>query len=205
MPERVQNLGLSPPTRGNHESAVSERDADGSIPAHAGEPRQPCAPPTCTPVYPRPRGGTPSTRRPRRGCPGLSPPTRGNRQDGMVENVRPGSIPAHAGEPATGVYVQNRREVYPRPRGGTSCPSGSGFMRRRARGLSPPTRGNPPSPRPDCQSERSIPAHAGEPYLDALLPQSVRVYPRPRGGTSASSARISFPRGLSPPTRGNLG
>ena len=58
-----------------------------------------------------------------------------------------------------------------------------------------------PSRWPSCL--RSIPAHAGEPT--GLTPdnQRLRVYPRPRGGTSSYYSRSSSCCGLSPPTRGN--
>ena len=52
--------------------------------------------------------------------------------------------------------------------------------------------------------KRSIPAHAGEPPLDHQRARRSRVYPRPRGGTDASSPARQWKIGLSPPTRGNL-
>ncbi len=51
---------------------------------------------------------------------------------------------------------------------------------------------------------RSIPAHAGEPAPSPLYPKRLPVYPRPRGGTAAPYHLAPRPRGLSPPTRGNL-
>ena len=50
--------GLSPPTRGNRPPSRPRLRRDGSIPAHAGEPRPPLAEPSKRKVYPRPRGGT---------------------------------------------------------------------------------------------------------------------------------------------------
>ena len=71
-----------------------------------------------------------------------------------------GSIPAHAGEPLGGDYRTESREVYPRPRGGTS---GVYTIEATADGLSPPTRGNRDVESPADALARSIPAHAGEP------------------------------------------
>ena len=97
---RPKAVGLSPPTRGNHNSVGFPSVVCGSIPAHAGEPIAACRSFFRSAVYPRPRGGTspPSSRI----IPpvGLSPPTRGNL--GYVVGLidYDGSIPAHAGEPA---------------------------------------------------------------------------------------------------------
>ena len=93
------------------------------------------------------------------------------------------------------------RTVYPRPRGGTS----SGFRRNpKIRGLSPPTRGNLNTMSRCSVMLRSIPAHAGEPSLDARKPALREVYPRPRGGTDPDPWLTLDAGGLSPPTRGNL-
>ena len=70
-------------------------------------------------------------------------------------------------------------------------------------GLSPPTRGNRTGHPPENQSRRSIPAHAGEPFVAGDLRPRVSVYPRPRGGTATPAGRLRRPPGLSPPTRGN--
>ena len=51
-------------------------------------------------VYPRPRGGTYDIREIEGGEAGLSPPTRGNLPLALKSAIAPGSIPAHAGEPA---------------------------------------------------------------------------------------------------------
>ena len=112
------------------------------------------------------------------------------------------SIPAHAGEPRLSARRAHPPTVYPRPRGGTAIRRGE-FEG--SSGLSPPTRGNPCSCRRSGKPVRSIPAHAGEPAARAVVRNSRRVYPRPRGGTSAWRSWTSGARGLSPPTRGNPG
>ena len=92
--------------------------------------------------------------------------------------------------------------VYPRPRGGTERGASGGNPHR---GLSPPTRGNPPYSPLVAVDSRSIPAHAGEPREKAIPRTQTEVYPRPRGGTRLSPERKWGIRGLSPPTRGNRG
>ena len=71
------------------------------------------------------------------------------------------------------------------------------------RGLSPPTRGNRGKRFAVRRRPRSIPAHAGEPHTGGAPALVAEVYPRPRGGTSASSSCPDARWGLSPPTRGN--
>ena len=98
--------GLSPPTRGNRRRTRGRCWRTRSIPAHAGEPVELPTRPMPPRVYPRPRGGTRRERgelRPkRREIEGLSPPTRGNPRRYLRVAGHRGSIPAHAGEPATG-------------------------------------------------------------------------------------------------------
>ena len=171
-----------------------------SIPAHAGEPRASRRPTPPSSVYPRPRGGTYGRARRWSDWRGLSPPTRGNLrgQRGQFSVAR--SIPAHAGEPDERIDSPEDAEVYPRPRGGTTL---SAFADVDAWGLSPPTRGNLRAQRHSGRTAWSIPAHAGEPVSGGVYPITVRVYPRPRGGTVAVHAARRVNRGLSPPTRGN--
>ena len=192
--------GLSPPTRGNPPPILSPRPAQGSIPAHAGEPSAGIGKDSDSGVYPRPRGGTVSVRGDTPGQRGLSPPTRGNLSEEDGARAARRSIPAHAGEPAAGRDVIIFGEVYPRPRGGTSGRPTAIWCRG---GLSPPTRGNRAVGAAAPTSRRSIPAHAGEPASETRHPCKRRVYPRPRGGTAARAAWMRCQPGLSPPTRGN--
>ena len=192
--------GLSPPTRGNRSPYSPASTIRGSIPAHAGEPRTGARRAGAREVYPRPRGGTSRSASSRRARAGLSPPTRGNRPRRSSPTTISGSIPAHAGEPADGEAERARREVYPRPRGGTP---GGLRHRQSAGGLSPPTRGNRSVCTPALSGQGSIPAHAGEPAVPSESHDHSTVYPRPRGGTSGTPLYMSFSLGLSPPTRGN--
>ena len=132
---------------------------------------------------------------------GLSPPTRGNLAYALARPLDAGSIPAHAGEPPAVPGRLSRWRVYPRPRGGTQA-GRFGFAV--FRGLSPPTRGNPPALHHHRLERRSIPAHAGEPLERQGRGRHTRVYPRPRGGTRGREFVFNKELGLSPPTRGNL-
>ena len=156
------STGLSPPTRGNQRFRRRDERYVGSIPAHAGEPQNLYPKAQVGQVYPRPRGGTYRIGARHFTSDGLSPPTRGNRDAGRPPFAWARSIPAHAGEPARRHRLHARREVYPRPRGGTSAklPRKPSPL-----GLSPPTRGNLHLGERFRVSRRSIPAHAGEPML----------------------------------------
>ena len=172
----------------------------GSIPAHAGEPLSPSPPSPLAPVYPRPRGGTADFGADRTTVVGLSPPTRGNQLSPANPSAKLRSIPAHAGEPPREFRNPADCGVYPRPRGGTATERP---QCRIVKGLSPPTRGNPPELQPPRPSGRSIPAHAGEPPLRHWVEPFGGVYPRPRGGTEYANKSTTGSAGLSPPTRGN--
>ena len=151
-------------------------------------------------VYPRPRGGTQHGRRNIVSSLGLSPPTRGNRISPCSSPSSRRSIPAHAGEPEVYRLLGVSAEVYPRPRGGTNA---GDAIASAARGLSPPTRGNPADRVDAVQVGGSIPAHAGEPKRNRWLNIPTGVYPRPRGGTASAHREVMGAEGLSPPTRGN--
>ena len=172
--------GLSPPTRGNPNPLQDAAGNEGSIPAHAGQPWPRIRPRPGFRVYPRPRGATTLSELRARLMEGLSPPTRGNRRDHCAIAIRRGSIPAHAGQPATRSGRTTTTPVYPRPRGATPRESGLGSGR-----------------------GRSIPAHAGQPSTCVSELRDLGVYPRPRGATDAAGRACQRPRGLSPPTRGN--
>ena len=152
--------GLSPRTRGNPLQARGFQSCQGSIPAHAGEPRGEGCYPVQVRVYPRARGGTFARNSASSRTSGLSPRTRGNPARCPEPSADGGSIPAHAGEPLDkGVHV-GQDPVYPRARGGTYYERKTGA---KCRGLSPRTRGNPKTRRRTTTNEGSIPAHAGEP------------------------------------------
>ena len=154
--------GLSPPTRGSLRPGLTGATHSGSIPAHAGEPYSCSYRPYRIGVYPRPRGGAPGTDGFGIEYQGLSPPTRGSPSARSSVGQIPGSIPAHAGEPIRPWFAVISIWVYPRPRGG-ACGCGVGGLP--DQGLSPPTRGSLWLPFGRLVEIRSIPAHAGEPWI----------------------------------------
>ncbi len=199
-PKAVPSSGLSPPTRGSLRDGGVHRGVPGSIPAHAGEPVGIRDERFLPGVYPRPRGGAIASWREAHASQGLSPPTRGSRDalgNGRA-NVR--SIPAHAGEPVTRGSRSGCSRVYPRPRGGAIFVEGDV---KRAKGLSPPTRGSHCPHAFLLESGGSIPAHAGEPRTTGPPGARSRVYPRPRGGACLATVSGDGTEGLSPPTRGS--
>ena len=192
--------GLSPRTRGSLVRRWPTVLLSGSIPAHAGEPRRPCIAPRAGTVYPRARGGAVTGWLIGHFCRGLSPRTRGSPYRRCRRVVPPRSIPAHAGEPRTSPSRPTTGTVYPRARGGAwDCDS---LMAGR-KGLSPRTRGSLGQVDPLPVLVWSIPAHAGEPWIEDADIARLTVYPRARGGaiTAASVAITVF--GLSPRTRGS--
>ncbi len=82
IPLGMMRAGLSPRTRGSRQQPHRPRHADGSIPAHAGEPLASQRFMGNRRVYPRARGGA--------------------QRRAPFRPVRRGSIPAHAGEPHIG-------------------------------------------------------------------------------------------------------
>ena len=98
-PHRPSSGGLSPRVRGNHDLGKVEPAAERSIPARAGEPRQPGSLASGVRVYPRACGGTDATPARLAQTQGLSPRVRGNRASPDPWHRASGSIPARAGEP----------------------------------------------------------------------------------------------------------
>ncbi len=113
----------------------------GSIPAHAGKPAGLDRQWRLDRVYPRPCGETLESALQRRVDEGLSPPMRGNPLRRGKPRKDIGSIPAHAGKPASSRTRSCTARVYPRPCGETVC---RGVGKPYPTGLSPPMRGNLP-------------------------------------------------------------
>ena len=186
--------------RGNRRRPTATDESRGSIPACAGEPGAGAGGQQNGKVYPRVCGGT--FRRGMRtvSMRGLSPRVRGNLIRQALAYQPVGSIPACAGEPASGGGTTASITVYPRVCGGTAekkvnrCPN---------RGLSPRVRGNRRCSCPLRCHSRSIPACAGEPRFRLPGCAAVTVYPRVCGGTQQSSRRNRMRWGLSPRVRGN--
>ena len=192
------DLGLSPRVRGNHDLRGGPRQAVGSIPA--GEPGSTIAGPSGGGVYPRVCGGTLVAQRVGAFVQGLSPRVRGNRFVPDHQPRRRGSIPACAGEPRGQSAMRLPPRVYPRVCGGT-LPARDVIAQ--VTGLSPRVRGNRGRPRAGRSDGGSIPACAGEPLSTTCLTDSLRVYPRVCGGTTAVIGERPSSPGLSPRVRGN--
>ena len=200
LPLLFLQTGLSPRMRGNPGGLGTNALPDGSIPAHAGEPRRSAPSPETWGVYPRACGGTVITSTLHVRSTGLSPRMRGNLFLTSSAGQYFGSIPAHAGEPGTQESWHRPRWVYPRACGGTSTASESHST---SAGLSPRMRGNLQALSPPFRWPGSIPAHAGEPSTRGSMRLWLRVYPRACGGTGHCQPICDHTSGLSPRMRGN--
>ena len=192
--------GLSPRVRGNLCPQCLQPGHRRSIPACAGEPPPYPLPSATCAVYPRVCGGTVPEHLTGENSNGLSPRVRGNRTGGQRRGLRPRSIPACAGEPGYQPAPAPAHRVYPRVCGGTT---GRVIPRPFIRGLSPRVRGNLPGLCAERQTQRSIPACAGEPSTPTPVRLWGMVYPRVCGGTSRRGRPAQLGIGLSPRVRGN--
>ena len=192
--------GLSPRVRGNPALARPLSRLQRSIPARAGEPRFLVAQKPPPRVYPRACGGTSVAQGCQSVIAGLSPRVRGNRLIRKGCLVRPGSIPARAGEPARHAPAAPGRPVYPRACGGTPWWA---LAAAALTGLSPRVRGNLRRVHPGAHGRGSIPARAGEPTSSVASSTGSSVYPRACGGTFTMPLTAPPRNGLSPRVRGN--
>ena len=191
--------GLSPRGRGKRYTAAVGATPARSIPAWAGETRQPPRMVRQCEVYPRVGGGNRS-----HGCGeyrrgGLSPRGRGkrHRRPGQPNLLR--SIPAWAGETALVAVDFAQGKVYPRVGGGNvtavqDSPTCSG--------LSPRGRGKLRWSLSILPKVRSIPAWAGETRPASNWSWRPTVYPRVGGGNNGYPAAALRDKGLSPRGRG---
>ena len=177
----MSSEGLSPRVRGNPPARTGRSRGGGSIPACAGEPKARAASTRRSAVYPRVCGGTSASWAAAMGRRGLSPRVRGNPSARCLAPVRPGSIPACAGEPGSRAGVIDRGGVYPRVCGGTLIDATEPVYQA---GLSPRVRGNHFLLWAVPGHCGSIPACAGEPGLTKLPATPATVYPRVCGGTT---------------------
>ena len=113
--------------------------------------------------------------------------------------VKPGSIPARAGETGEAAVGDGGRRVYPRTGGGNSTSPSQPSHRS---GLSPHGRGKPSRFRRDNARIGSIPARAGETYGGRWGEWDRGVYPRTGGGNPGRRQQRWSSSGLSPHGRG---
>ncbi len=154
------NAGRSPRLRGSHDADDPEARDGGSIPASAGEPQLRRALCRAAGVDPRVCGGAVSPRPIQRPPLGRSPRLRGSPRWPRADVLRPGSIPASAGEPRPRPCRCAPPRVDPRVCGGAA------EWRMWAddpMGRSPRLRGSHAVGPADHRAWRSIPASAGEP------------------------------------------
>ena len=131
-------------------------------------------------AYPRSRGGTIAGAAMTVVNGGLSPLARGNPLQCACVCLRPGPIPARAGEPFCVHFINPKLRAYPRSRGGTHQ---SDIAQHQHQGLSPLARGNLCVEHHRGTLGGPIPARAGEPGSASSRKRSARAYPRSRGGT----------------------
>ncbi len=112
------------------------------------------------------------------------------------------SIPAHAGQSASGTSRAPRCWVHPRSRGAVAL---VGLLDSIETGPSPLTRGSHALPFRRADRPRSIPAHAGQSFRSARHRTPQRVHPRSRGAVFSSAVALRASTGPSPLTRGSRG
>ena len=199
---RLPCRGLSPPTRGSRRDPLLARHPGRSIPAHTGKPLHSRPNRTVAKVYPRPHGEAWRAVLDLDQEAGLSPPTRGSRSTPGRRPWPTRSIPAHTGKPLSLRCSRSLSWVYPRPHG--EAPSFSP-QPDRCQGLSPPTRGSPPSSLRRYRRTGSIPAHTGKPTCVRHAGASSRVYPRPHGEAGLQLLDLALPRRSIPAHTGKPG
>ncbi len=197
---RGNREGLSPRVRGSLDDIASGRICWGSIPACAGEPRNPGHVQGGVRVYPRVCGGATHAAHTRCYTRGLSPRVRGSRDSGVYQRSKVGSIPACAGEPASAMRRRAPSRVYPRVCGGARTYHQMSPLQL---GLSPRVRGSLHQGCTTPTDNGSIPACAGEPAQPHPTARSPRVYPRVCGGALVDSISDISSLGLSPRVRGS--
>ncbi len=131
---------------------------------------------------------------------GLSPRARGNALLGGGGLLRPGAIPASAGERGAKEHAAGIAGGYPRERGGTGVTVVGQVQRM---GLSPRARGNVLAEMRDQPFGGAIPASAGERRNRRPHRRRKWGYPRERGGTLMILIEVPSSEGLSPRARGN--
>ena len=201
LPAALTPNGSSPLARGTRALDLVGRDPERFIPARAGNTRTGDARPRSTPVHPRSRGehGI-QDRRCFRRC-GSSPLARGTRPGTGLGAPVGRFIPARAGNTPVRPADPSGWPVHPRSRGEHVL---SAFMRSTWSGSSPLARGTPTRTGEGWQSDRFIPARAGNTTARRCRPRSRAVHPRSRGEHARPLRRGVVGGGSSPLARGTL-
>ena len=118
----------------------------------------------------------------------------------VIQDRFHGPIPARAGQPGGRWQAGWPTRAYPRSRGATD--KFNDWASRRL-GLSPLARGNPIHMCPIAPCRGPIPARAGQPTCARGRRPPAGAYPRSRGATGTTTARVVGYEGLSPLARGN--
>ena len=191
--------GPSPLARGKRRCRRAASACDGTIPARAGETLTGFLGLLLQRDHPRSRGGNAGHRAEPELQPGPSPLARGKLHPKTQTANIYGTIPARAGETIT---TANARELFgdhPRSRGGNSMGTVWGRL---TLGPSPLARGKRRQHWHDRQTERTIPARAGETISVVQRLQILADHPRSRGGNIKSSLIRRWTGGPSPLARG---
>ena len=143
LPRGQRARGSSPLTRGKRQQAGKTLDVLGLIPAHAGKTLSPRPRRQSSEAHPRSRGENENTNQRGLLIVGSSPLTRGKPVGGVLGNLCPRLIPAHAGKTNWEGCQASPRAAHPRSRGENLQSSVRGSRRR---GSSPLTRGKLPGP-----------------------------------------------------------
>ena len=172
------SLGPSPRARGIPDQRRLHDACRRSIPASAGNPRRACPGGAGRWVHPRERGESGAADERQIVETGPSPRARGIRAGAVPAVGSAGSIPASAGNPASGSPARWGPAVHPRERGESRVtpppPRTFGGPSPRARGI--PSKVSAPS-----AAAGSIPASAGNPSSGWGSARTVGVHPRERG------------------------
>ena len=195
-------VGPSPRLRGKRRRHGEIVEADGSIPAPAGETSDGRRMTSRASVHPRACGGNNSGSSSLRRWPGPSPRLRGKRRMVRPASVNAGSIPAPAGETLTGMATILEGEVHPRACGGnTDWVTGA----TNPTGPSPRLRGKLRPRAGGWPSQGSIPAPAGETSGKLVGRLNPQVHPRACGGNGSGIESLTRIFGPSPRLRGKRG
>ena len=184
---RATKIGSSPRARGTPLRELVRQDAHRFIPASAGNTRATAAPDRRRPVHPRERGEHRYTAGSRPLLAGSSPRARGTRLQVRAGQAVVRFIPASAGNTAPPGSPPSARPVHPRERGEHIPRKVTGVKQN---GSSPRARGTHPAHGHGGETERFIPASAGNTIFGVVVASIAAVHPRERGEHTNSNLMI---------------